>query len=98
MDHERLAELVRDLDVGAEGALLVGAGRVVAVVVEPGLADREAARVGGQLAQLGGDRVVVAGRVVGVVADRGVDLVVLLGRRQRGAARLLVDADREDPA
>ena len=45
VDDERLPELARDLDVVAERALLVGARRVVAVVVEPGLADRQAAGV-----------------------------------------------------
>ena len=73
-------------DLGGERALLVGARRVVAVVVEAGLADRAAARVRGELAQLVGDRVVVAGRVVGVAADRGEHLVVGLGGGERGAA------------
>ena len=93
VDHQRLAELARQLDLRAERALLVGARRVVAVVVEAGLADRQAARVGGELAQLVCDRVRVAGGVVGVVADRGVHLVVLLGGRERRAPRALVDAD-----
>ena len=52
VDDERLAELAREPDVGGERALLVGARRVVAVVVEAGLADRDAARVAGQRAQL----------------------------------------------
>ena len=52
VDDERLAELARELDLRGERALLVGARRVVAVVVEPGLADREAARVARELGQL----------------------------------------------
>ena len=47
VDHQRLAGPLRDLDVLAEPpALDVGLG-VVAVVVEPGLADRDDARPGG---------------------------------------------------
>ena len=52
VDDERLAELAREADVGGERALLVGARRVVAVVVQAGLADRGAARVARELAQL----------------------------------------------
>ena len=53
-----LPSLVRDRDLGGERALLVGAGRVVAVVVQAGLADRPAVRVPRELAQLVGDGVV----------------------------------------
>ena len=45
VDDERLAGVARELDLGEEGALLVGARRAVAVVVQAGLADRAAARV-----------------------------------------------------
>ena len=87
VDDERLAELARELDVGGERALLVGARRVVAVVVEAGLADRAAARVARELAQLVGDRVVVAGGAVGVVADRGEPDLRRAPRRRPSAAR-----------
>ena len=97
VDDERLAELAREADVRGERALLVGARRVVAVVVEAGLADRGAARVAGELAQLVRDRVGVARRVVGVVADGEPHLGVRLGGGLRAAAALRVGADREDP-
>ena len=45
VDDERLAVVAGDLDLGEERALLVVARRAVAVVVEPGLADRATARV-----------------------------------------------------
>jgi len=84
VDDQRLGELVRERDLVVEGALLVGARRVVAEVVQAGLPDRQAARVPGELAQLLGDLRRVAGGLVGVVADRGVDLRVGLRRAQRG--------------
>ena len=85
-----------NLDLGLEGPLLVVAGRVVAVVVEAGLADRAAVRVLRELAQLSRDGVVVAGRLVGMAADRGEDLGIRAGGVQRVAARLGVHPDRED--
>ena len=45
VDHDREAHLVGERDLGAEPALLVRARRVVAEEVEPGLADRDHARV-----------------------------------------------------
>ena len=53
VDHERLAGRARQLDLGQEGALLVGRGRAVAVEVQAGLADRHAALVRGQRLELG---------------------------------------------
>ena len=96
VDHERLAELACELHVREERALLVGAGRVVAVVVEAGLADRADGRVLGELAQPVGDAVVVAGRLVRVAADGGEHLFVLVGGRERRLARAPVHPDRED--
>ena len=52
VDDQRLLQLVRELDLRVEGAFLVRAGRVVAEVVEAGLADRQALRVLGELSQL----------------------------------------------
>ena len=86
VDDQRLAGLVRELDLRGERSLLVRAGRVVAEVVEAGLADRQAFRVLRELLELLRDRVRVAGRLVRVVADRRVDLVVGVRGVQRLAA------------
>ena len=96
VDDERLAGLARELDLGEERALLVGARRAVAVVVEAGLPDRAAARVLRELGELGRRRVVEALGAVGVAAEGGVDLLEALGGGERGAAALGVHADRED--
>ena len=95
VDHERLAGLARELDLRRERALLVGARRGVAVEVEAGLADRHAALVRGQRAQLGQVGVVEALGRVRVAADRRVHLGKVLGRRERRAAGGAVDADRQ---
>ncbi len=50
---ERLADLARDLDLRAECARLVLVRGVLAVVVEPGLADRDAAGVPGEVLKPG---------------------------------------------
>ncbi len=97
MDHERLARLARERDLRGERALLVRARRAVAVEVEAGLADRDAALVRGQRAQLGQVGVVEARRVVRVAADRRVHLREGLGRGQRRAAGGAVDADGQHP-
>ena len=83
VDHDRLAELGRDLELGFEEAALVVVRRVLAEVVEAGLADRDGARVREQVAQLVEPvRVGLVG-VVRVDAESGVDAVVLLGKRER---------------
>jgi hypothetical protein len=51
VDHERLGGLARQLDLRLERRVLQVARGAVAVVVEARLADRDAARVGGKLAQ-----------------------------------------------
>ena len=67
------------LDLRLERALLVGRRRAVAVEVQAGLADRDAALVRGERLELGEVGVVEAGRLVRVPADRGVDLREALG-------------------
>ena len=96
VDHERLAGLARERDLRGERPLLVGARRALAVEVEARLADRHAALVRREPAQLGEVGVVEAPRGVRVAADRGVHLREVLGRRERRAARGAVDPDRED--
>ena len=53
VDDERLAGRARELDLGVERALLVGARRVVAEVVQARLADRAAALVRGERVRVG---------------------------------------------
>ena len=69
VDHERLAGLARERDLRRERALLILARRAVAVEVETRLADRHAALVRGERAQLGEVGVVEALRRVRVAAD-----------------------------
>ena len=80
VDDQRLAGLGGQRDLRLERALLVGPWRAVAIEVEAGLADRHAARVVGQRAQLGEVGAVEAVRAVGVPADRGEHLREGLGR------------------
>ena len=68
-----------------EGALLVGPGSAVAVVVEAGLTDRDALLVRGQRLQLGEVSVVEAARLVRVSTDRRVHLREVLGRHPNEA-------------
>ncbi len=95
MDDEGRARGACEGDLCPERALLVVPGGVLAVVVEPRLADRDAARVRRQRLQLGQVGVVEAARLVGVTADRRIHLGERLGRRERGAARDAVGADGE---
>jgi hypothetical protein len=83
MDHQRLARLARERDLRGEGALLVGTRRPLAVEVQAALADRHAALVRGERAQLGQVRRVESMRGVGVAPDRGIHLREVLGRRKR---------------
>ncbi|RRR99121.1 hypothetical protein EIW28_10240 [Glycomyces terrestris] len=99
VDDEGLAAALRDLDVGAEGALLRGpAGLVGAEVVEAGLAERGHARERGGRVDLGEGRVEVAQArgVVGVQGGGGQDARV--GGRERGgpARGRGVGADLDD--
>ena len=100
VDHQRLGGLARERDLRREGALLVSAGRPLAIEVEPALADRHAALVRRERAQLGQVGVVEAARGVGVASDRRVHLREVLGRGERRAAGGSVDAhghDARDP-
>ena len=87
VDDERLARRAGEVDLGVEGALLVGARRAVAVEVQAGLADGHAAVVAGELGDLVERRVVEARGEVGVAADGGEHLRERLGGGERAAAR-----------
>ena len=74
MQEERFAELEAELELRDAALLLVWMGRVVAVEVEPALADRHHARVLGKLAQgRDGFRVAIA-RVMRVHARRAAQI------------------------
>ena len=85
VDDDGLAELGRQRELGLEETQLRVARRVVAVVVEPGLADRDGAVVGEQLTELVEPLRVGVSRVVRVDAEGGVDTV--LGARRARARR-----------
>ena len=89
VDHERQAELVGQADLLGECRALGVAGRVVVVVVEPGLADGDDLGVVEQV----GDRVDAVACFVGVEPDGGPDAGVGFGCRDRGEARGPVTAD-----
>ena len=89
------AGLAREQDLRGERALLVGAGREVAVEVKAGLADRHAAGMGGERAQFGQVGVVEAPRFVRMHADGRIHMWKRLGRRERRARGDAVGADRE---
>ena len=78
VDDERQAGLARGRDVAAEAGRL---RRVVAgvVVVEPGLADGDAARMLGEPHEIGGRDLGLLMRVVRMRADAAPDFGVLLG-------------------
>jgi hypothetical protein len=96
VDDDRLPELARQVDLCLERAPLVVMRRVVAVVVEAGLADRDHLRVRGRLP----DRLdlprLEAGRRVRVTTHDRVDLVVRVGKSERRADAIVIDADRRD--
>ena len=83
MDHDGLAELVGERELRLEQPLLRVVRRVVAEVVEPGLADRDGALGREQLAELVEPVSVLAAGVVGMDAERRVDAVVALGELER---------------
>ncbi len=97
VDDQRLAGAACQPDLGQEGPALILRRCALSVVVKPRLADRHAARMGGQRLELGQVGVVEAGGRVGMPADGGVDLREVLGRSQGCPAAGAVEADGEDP-
>jgi hypothetical protein len=82
MDHQRLAELLREADMPVELILLYAERRVLPIQIEPGFAKRNNPRLTGQsyhfipVARLG------LSRVVGVDARRRPDPSMVLSKRQ----------------
>ena len=93
MDDERQLGLARRRDVPEERRPLRLAGRVVVVVVEPGLADRHHLRIGGEPDQVFRRDVRLFGGVVRMRADRAED-VAGSARRSPGAAESAPPASR----
>ena len=83
VNHQCLVELFCELDVELEGVALRVARRAVAVVIESGLPNGHAARIGAVAAQL---LLVKQLRVVRMAANRGEYRVVALGGGKRGRA------------
>ena len=97
MDHGRLPELGRERQLPLEQVELPVVGRVVAVEVEPGLADGDRARVREALAELVEPLGVVAARSVWMDAEDRPDPVVPVGELQRGRRRVDGRRDGKDP-
>ena len=97
MDDERQPAASGDRDLRLEGAHLVAPRGTFAVVVEAALADRADERVGGELTQVGGGRVVEAFGRVRMTADGGKDLSWPAPAAIASRLTALVHADREDP-
>ena len=94
MDDERLAELGGEVGLRAEELRLALARRVVAEVVEPGLADGDGLRMREQLAER-----VEVGLLPGLVRmdpERRRDAFLALRDREGRAARVEARADRDD--
>jgi hypothetical protein len=98
VDHERLAEPVRDRDVSAKGPVLVLGRRPVAIEVEPGLTDGRHPRVARKLLDRRGISVAKTGCRVRVQPHAGEDLLVRLRCRDRIPVRFVIDTDREEAA
>ena len=92
----RLAELARKLDLRLERAPLIVVRRVVAVVVEPGLADRDDLRVGRRLSDRLEVRGLEPGGRVRVPAHDREHLLLRVREAERAGDRVVVDADRRD--
>jgi hypothetical protein len=95
--HDRLAELGGQFELAIEELALAVVRRVLAVEVEAGLADRDRAFVGEQVAQLVEPRGVGLRGLVGMDPERGEDAIVPGGDRERLAAGVEARTDRDDP-
>jgi len=95
---ERQAEPACETDLLAKRPPLILARRQIAVVVEPGLADRDDLRVRREPLELIEKRFAELSGLVRVEADRRVDELVALRELDRAEARLEIEADvHHDP-
>ena len=98
VDDNGQPELGGELEVGVEEAALGVVRRVVPVVVEPRLSDRDRTVVLEQVAKLLDTIRLRPSCLVRVDAERGEDTRLLVARkRERGAARVDPRADRDHP-
>ena len=97
MDDERLAGLDRECSLLTEKNCLALVRRVVAEVVEPGLADPDRLGVVEELRQSG--HLLVAGRpcVVWMDAEHGEHPLLRLGQLENAPTRVEAGADRDHP-
>ena len=96
VDHDGLTELARERELRVEQPRLRVVRRVVAEVVEPGLADCDRLGMREQLAQL--VEVAGLGRLVRMHAEAGVDAVLLRRRARASLARPRSWSRRRSPA
>ena len=98
VDDDGFAGVGRERELGVEELLLRRRRRVVAEVVETGLADRDRARVREQLLQLVERSEVEARGLVRVDAEDAMDVVGRLGARQRPPGACEARRDVDHPA
>jgi hypothetical protein len=97
VDHHRETDPPRQLDLGLEGTPLVRTRGPVAVVVEPGLADRPRLRVRSGTLDASQVAVAEAARLVRVPPHYRHDLVVCAGGRERKVDRRGIGSDGGEP-
>ena len=79
VDDQRQAGPARRVDVTAEHRRLIGSGRAVIEIVEPGFADGDALGMGGKADEIVGGDVYLLGGLVRMRADGTEDGVVAVG-------------------
>ena len=98
VDYQRQPELAGDSDLRLEGVPLLVTWGAIAVVVEPGLADRPYPWMGGEGLEVGRGGGVEAGGGVRVASDAREHFLVCLGGLHSLPVGGLVEAHGEDSA
>jgi len=97
-DHDRKSPIAGDIDLRLEGAPLLGPAGGLAVVVDPGLADRPHLLVlRREAGDLLGPRIVETGGLRRVTANGREDRLVALGCGNRQLVGVQIEADVEHP-